>query len=81
MGKKVWTLEEKNEIISDALEILKSGNKPVIDSFEAAINIILKMSRSRKKNRKQDYKKIQQRLTKLVEDGRRGLTIERSALL
>ena len=81
MGKKVWTLEEKNEIISDALKILKSGNKPMIDAFEAGTNIILKMSRSRKKITKQDYKKIQQRLTKLVEDGKRGLTIERSALL
>jgi hypothetical protein len=81
MSKKIITLEEKNEMLSDAIEILKSGNKPMIDAFEAGINIILKMVRSRKKNRKRDYKKIQLRLTKLVDDARRGLIIERSALL
>jgi len=81
MSFKVITLEEKNEILSGAIEILKSGNKPMIDAFETGINIILKMSRSRKKITKRDYKKIQLRLTKLVEDGRRGLTIKRSALL
>ena len=81
MSKKVITLEEKNEMLSDAIEILKSGNKPMIDALEAGTNIILKMSRSRKKITKQDYKKIQQRLKKLLEDGKRGLTIERSALL
>lgn len=80
MSKKVITLEEKNEILSSATEILTSGNKPVIDAFEAGINIILKMSRSQEKNRKRDNK-IKQRLMKLVEDSRRGLTIERSALL
>jgi len=81
MSKKIITLEEKNEMLSDAIEILKSGNKPMIDALEAGTNIILKMSRSRKKITKQDYKKIQQRLKKLLEDGKRGLTIERSALL
>jgi hypothetical protein len=81
MGKKVMALEEKNEVLNDAIEILESGNKPMIDAFEAGVNIILKESRSRKKTRKRDYKKIQLRLTKLFEDAKRGLTIERSALL
>ena len=70
MGKKVMTLEEKNEILSDVIEILKSGNKPMIDAFEAGTNIILKMSRSRKKITKRDYKKIQLRLMKLVEEAK-----------
>lgn len=57
MSKKVITLEEKNKIFSDVIEILESGNKAVIDAFEAKTNAILKMSRSRKKSESGTIKK------------------------
>lgn len=71
------TLEEKNKFQSDATEIFKSGNKPIIDAFEAGTNTILKMVRSRKKITKAESKKIELRLTKLLKDAQRGLTIEK----
>jgi len=51
MSKKVMTLEEKNKIFSDVIEVLKSGNKTVIDAFEAKVNAILKMVRARKRQK------------------------------